>query len=77
MAGVCENAPAGQQKGRPPMKNSNGKSNLTLSLQDVYQDGLQDRVDITLKHTVLSDTRTIKNQVASTISRFFLRAIGP
>ena len=47
------------------MKNGNGKSSLTLALQDVYQDGLQDRVDITLKHTVLSDTRTIKNQNAS------------
>jgi hypothetical protein len=47
------------------MKNKDGKSSLTLTMQDVYQDGLQDRVDITLKHTVLSDTRTIKNQNAS------------
>jgi hypothetical protein len=47
----------------------NGKSTLTLTLNDVYGNGLNDRVDITLKHTVLSDTRPFKNQDASKILR--------
>src|SRR5262245_5888888 len=47
-----------------------GKGNLVLDLLDVSGDRIDDRVDVLLKHTVLSDTVQAKNKDAGKRLRF-------
>ena len=52
-----------------------GKGRLELALVDVHHDPLDDKVDITLRHTVLSETRVVHDQDASAILGISSRVI--
>src|SRR5207249_3894230 len=47
--------------------NEDGKGKLELALVDVHHDPLDDKVDITLRHTVLSEKAVVRDQDASAI----------
>jgi len=47
--------------------NDDGKGKLELALADVHHDPLDDKVDITLRHTVLSEKAVVRDQDASAI----------
>jgi hypothetical protein len=47
--------------------NEHGKGRLELALVDVHHDPLEDKVDITLRHTVLSERAVVRDQDASAI----------
>src|SRR5262249_23646016 len=62
------NADSDDRKGRE--FEMDGKGNLVLDLLDVYGGRLDDRVDVLLKHTVLSDSTQAKNKDAANRLRF-------